>query len=257
MKLLIVIPLIILSVYCSKSAEFTDFQKQYDKIFHQEIYIDKDQKSLLVYVEEIPEIEKFSGIINPNIQNIDYLYTHFMNKDVSHIVNEPDSLNRHKKLIYLLKNDSLFNSLMYEYFSVMLNSNNYKKDTFSISFTMNIASKFFYLHGLDKNKNYMAHICIGVNAIKITEPQRYPLLEAFVYSYIMNNIYNEDLPLMQMMTDNIKKIYAFNLGENDNENILRAQGILFYMMYSNENLRKAIIDEYSKQKDLLPFVIKL
>lgn len=61
------------------------------------------------------------------------------------------------------------------------------------------------------------------------------------------NIYEEFINV-------VKELYLVNLGIDDNENLLRAQGATFMLMRNNENLRKMLKADYENQKEFLPFV---
>jgi hypothetical protein len=62
------------------------------------------------------------------------------------------------------------------------------------------------------------------------------------------NIYEEFINV-------VKELYLVNLGIDDNENLLRAQGATFMLMRNNENLRKMLKADYENQKEFLPFVV--
>ena len=62
------------------------------------------------------------------------------------------------------------------------------------------------------------------------------------------NMYNE-------FVKGIKELYKVNLGTNNEEKLLRAQGAIFLLMRNNEVLKRMLKAEYDNQKEYLPFVL--
>ena len=53
----------------------------------------------------------------------------------------------------------------------------------------------------------------------------------------------------------IRELYKINLGVDNNERLLRAQGALFFIIRNNGVVREMLLSEYEKRKEILPFVI--
>ena len=53
----------------------------------------------------------------------------------------------------------------------------------------------------------------------------------------------------------IKELNTINLGIEEGEKLLRAQGAMFVIMKNNDKLRKMLQVEYEKQKEYLPFIL--
>lgn len=244
--------LIYTSAYC---LDFDSIKKNYPNIFKGELLEIENRKLFLVSVMELDSANELSSIINSNNNVIDYLFTHFVSYNYDQLKEVADSNKRNELLVNGLLDDTVFTKNMYSYFSPYFDTKSNKKDTFSLDRAAQIASKFFYITNITEDGHFNVKICIGINGIAMTEPKRYPLLEAFVYSFIMENLDNEQFSLKQEMIENIQKI-TLHLGNDKSDATLRAQGILFYLMYRNEKLRNTLFNEFERQKEYLPFVIK-
>lgn len=70
---------------------------------------------------------------------------------------------------------------------------------------------------------------------------------------VFKNLSSEQYHLYEDFANFVRAIYTFNLGTENNEKLLRAQGALFMAMRKNSKLKEMLIDEYSEKKDFLPF----
>lgn len=55
----------------------------------------------------------------------------------------------------------------------------------------------------------------------------------------------------------MEELYEINLGIENNDRLLRAQGALYMFMRNNEVLKELLLFEYENKKEYLPFVLKL
>jgi len=105
-------------------------------------------------------------------------------------------------------------------------------------------------------KVYVGKVCAGLNDIETTEKARNPFIEAFCFSSISKHYNSEEFSMYNEFVNAIKELYNVNLGIDNDEKLLRAQGAMYFLMRANENLRKMLASEYHRNKELLPFVIK-
>jgi len=196
------------------------------------------------------------NLVNNNIQYIDYLLTHFSDgKMYSELVSIEDSVEMQIKFSEKLANDSLFNALMTEFADKTINKK-LEKDSIDIDYLINLAVKYFAILSINKDGHFSTRICTGFNLIKETEPERNPLVEAFVFSSVFKNLNSEKYNLYVDFVGFVRNIYKLNLGTANNERLLRAQGALFMAMRENSKLREMLIDEYNNKKEFLPFELE-
>ena len=99
-----------------------------------------------------------------------------------------------------------------------------------------------------------AQICGGLNAIEKTEAKREPFLEAFSFSSIQKNmLQGGDFNIYEEFINVVKELYLVNLGIDDNENLLRAQGATFMLMRNMKTLEKMLKADYENQKRVFTF----
>ena len=154
-----------------------------------------------------------------------------------------------------LKEDTSFNSVMTDLISKTVEKTK-MKDTVSMDKLLDIAVKFFGIIEFGDNGKYTGKFCIGDNFIKKTEKVRKPQIEAFCYSAISSNYQEGPYNLQKEFAINRKELRSINLGIDNDERLLRAQGAMFFLMKNNENLKKMLISEYEKNKENLPFILK-
>ena len=153
-----------------------------------------------------------------------------------------------------LKKDSLFNSTMNELVNKTID-NKIPKDSLNMNQLLNIAVKYFSINKLTKEGNYAGKVCAGFNSIGSTEKIRKPFVEAFCFSSIFNNYISEEFNMYEEFVNAIKELNTINLGIEEEEKLLRAQGAMFLIMKNNNKLRKMLQVEYEKQKEYLPFIL--
>ena len=185
----------------------------------------------------------------------DYLLTNFSsNSNDKSLLQINDSLSLRKNYFEGLKKDSLFNSTMNELVNKTIDKK-IPKDSLNMNQLLNIAVKYFSINKLTKEGDYAGKVCAGFNSIKSTEKIRRPFVEAFCFSSIFNNYISEEFSMYEEFVNAIKELYTINLGVEEEEKLLRAQGAMFLIMKNNNKLRKMLQVEYEKQKEYLPFIL--
>lgn len=197
----------------------------------------------------------FSDLVNNNIQFVDYLLVNFFkHQNYQNHLKLTDSIALQKAFIEDLKKDTLFNALMKEWVSKTLDKTKLK-DTITMKNMLNSAVKFFSVNKIKDGKYYVGKVCVGINDITKTEPERKPFLEAFCFQTIFSH-YETEFNLHEEFKKCMKELYTINLGVDENERLLRAQGAMYMLMKNNQNLKDALKTEYEKNKEYLPFVLK-
>lgn len=185
---------------------------------------------------------------------MDYLLTHFTIKDnYQQLLKAEDSLQLRRQFLVDLKNDSLFTQVMSELVGKAVDKQ-LAKDTVAMDDLLSVAVKFFNIRKINEKGHYSVKVCTGRNEIKSTEKERKPFVEAFAFTSIMEH-YRGEYDLYGEFVQVVKKIYKVNLGIDEDERLLRAQGAMFLLMRENEALRKMLISEYEANKKDLPFIL--
>jgi tricorn protease-like protein len=73
---------------------------------------------------------------------------------------------------------------------------------------------------------------------------------------IFSNFQSEENVVYDELVSGVKDVYKLNLGTDENEKLLRAQGAMYMYMRHNEKLKDLLIGEYMKREQNLTFVLK-
>jgi hypothetical protein len=253
---LIIITGIILacSVYAQQSNDITTY---YNEMFSIEKKLNNERAYLLVNINDLSGNSKLASLINNNKKYLDYLLTHFsgytQQKDLYEIDNENQLQDA---FIEYLKNNKNFNKLMQDFVSNTVNTKRHITDTVTMDEMLDVAVKFFYIKGITKEGYYNAQICIGINGIKETLEDRIPHLEAFCFSVIFSNFQSDENIVYDELVNGVTDVYNLNLGVDEGEKLLRAQGAMYMYMRHNEKLKNLLFTEYNKRKQELPFILE-
>ncbi|MDD4002456.1 MAG: hypothetical protein PHU35_06665 [Bacteroidales bacterium] len=232
-----------------------DFTKYYEDFISIDRLTDNEKDFLTKQVVETNKKSCVSELINNNIMFFDYLLTNFSsNSNDKNLLQINDSLSLRKNYFEGLKNDSLFNSIMNELMSKTFDKT-ISKDSLNMNQLLNIAVKYFSINRLSKEGYYVGKVCAGFNSIGSTEKIRKPFVEAFCFSSIFKHYISEEFNMYEEFVNAIKELNTINLGIEEGEKLLRAQGAMFVIMKNNDKLRKMLQVEYEKQKEYLPFIL--
>jgi hypothetical protein len=240
---------------CSIAQTNCDIKEHYEDF----IFVRKENYNgkvfLIVMNKETDKKNCFTNIVNNKLY-IDYLlknYSTAPNYDDYDKIQ--DSITLQKEFIKNLKEDTTFNSVMTDLISKTAEKSK-MKDSISMNKLLDIAVKFFAIYKLNDQGRYIGKVCVGMNLIKQTEKVKMPQVEAFCFTAIFNNYQGEVFDLHNEFVNAMKELYKINLGTDNNEKLLRAQGAMFFLMRNNEILKKVLISEYEKNKENLPFILK-
>lgn len=232
-----------------------DITKHYEDFISIDRITHNEKDFLTKQVVETNKKSCVSELINNNIMFFDYLLTNFSsNSNDKNLLQINDSLSLRKNYFEGLKNDSLFNSIMNELMSKTFDKT-ISKDSLNMNQLLNIAVKYFSINRLSKEGYYVGKVCAGFNSIGSTEKIRKPFVEAFCFSSIFKHYINEEFNMYEEFVNAIKELNTINLGIEEGEKLLRAQGAMFVIMKNNDKLRKMLQVEYEKQKEYLPFIL--
>lgn len=199
------------------------------------------------------------GCMEPLVQNssafIDYLLTNFSSrsKDQS-LLQIEDSLSLRKAYFASLRNDSLFNSTMADLVGKTINGS-LAKDSVSMDQLLDVAVKYFSIIRITPEGYYVGKVCAGINGIKSTMVRRKPFVEAFAFASILKHYNDDEYSMYEAFAQAIKDLYTVDLGVDQADRLLRAQGGMYLLMKNNVQLRDMLLMEYGKQTEFLPFVL--
>lgn len=186
---------------------------------------------------------------------IGYVYTNFIdesNKKGQIIDSKIDKETVFKTYRERLKKDTLFVNPLQR-----ISDNSAKaiqdKPSYDFDKIMDVAVKFIKIIDSDKEGSYVLKVCVGVNDLDKTQTERYADIEAFCFMTILYAYLNEERPLKDEIENEFYKVTDINMGIDKEERILRAQGALIVLMHQNQALKKALIEEYETNKEILPF----
>ena len=232
-------------------------ENEYDKIFKIEKKKYGEREYLLITVNKIDSTTCFSDLVNNNGQYIEYLRRHFSDdSNYEKLIAITDTVELQKQYIKTLENDSLFNEVMHKLTEKITDESNYIPDTVSMDELLDIAVKYFSIIKINEKGYYAGKVCTGINGLEQTEKDRKPHIEAFCFTTIVKNYQGEKYNMYNEFVKGIKELYKINLGIENDDRLLRAQGAMYMIMRNNEKLKELLRSEYENKKHYLPFVLK-
>jgi hypothetical protein len=256
-RLLLILTIGLISVN-SFSQNECKIEEQYQNIFKIEKKKYKEREYLIKTVNILDSNSCFSDLINNNGQYIDYLRTNFAdNSNYKELMEITDTIELQNEFIKALESDSTFNNAMNKLTEKITDESQFIPDTVSMDKLLNIAVKFFSIINITKEGYYSGKVCTGINGLEQTEKERKPQIEAFCFTTIMNNYQGEQFNMYNEFVKGIKELYKINLGIENDDRLLRAQGAMYMFMRNNDKLRELLIIEYENKIEYLPFVLKI
>jgi hypothetical protein len=193
----------------------------------------------------------YSGLVSTDARFLDFLVTNYRARTIMKDLGEmPDTVAMNSEFHQRLASDGLFMEVMSGWVARSLDQT-IPKDTVSFDGLLNVAVKFFSLTRVTPDGGYSGFICVGKNDIKKTQVRPEPYVEAFCFSAIFEHAKEMQLAFRNAMMQ-VKKV---DLGNDDAEKLLRAQGATFLLMHNSEQLRNVLRGEYERRKEFLPFVL--
>jgi len=207
-----------------------------------------------IQIKEVESSFAHASSINGQPSFWDFILVNYTERlDYDALAQIKDTVVVQQKVIQHLEQDKPFGLLLQTY-EAKVWSHTQAKDTVSMNDILNVAVKFFNLTGVTP-AGYSSRICVGINALKYTEKKRSPYLEAFAFDAIINNLNSETYPFYDDFVRSVHQVYKLNLGIDEQEQLLRAQGALFIQMLQSAALQKLLQEEYERKKEILPFYL--
>lgn len=246
-----------LVLIASHGLQSQDFSDQYSKIFRAEKMQYGERSFLMVKTQLLLQDEAYAELVNPLQVYLDYLRTHFTGAlDHEALMALEDSTLLQSRYIEFLQQDSLFQATLAPWMA-HYQGTDVAKDSLSMDQLLNVAVKYFTINRITPEGYYSGKVCAGINGIQTTLSKRQPHVEAFCFQAIRNNMQSEEFPLYDEFVKGIRKLYQVELGQDPDEKLLRAQGVMYFYMRNNAVLQDLLRKEYEAKKELLPFALKL
>jgi hypothetical protein len=229
----------------------------YGLIFNAFRYVDGERSIVLTNVDSLPENHCLAPLVNANQMYLDYFLKNCSHLDFEALqVVVKDSTKLQKAFIKQLNKDEEFNQLLNTFSARFLNPSLPPTETFSMDKVLDVAVKFFNINKITPEGYYSGKVCVGINGIKSTQKERSLQLEAFCFAAVFEGYQSPEFNLQGEFVKAIKELYKLQLGVDEKERLLRAQGGMFFLRRNNAQLRAALLHEYELRKAYLPFEIK-
>ena len=170
----------------------------------------------------------------------------------------PDTLKMTNIYRKSIENDSKFKSYFMK-LSQPLNKQAKKKESFTKSEIMDIASKFFYSDKVQADTTIFLHICIGINGQEINANKDYTILEAICFEAIFEKMFESKGSATQYM-DNFSESVQKHSKENRNlakvnleTYLLKIRHEVYTDMKNDKSLQETLFSFFDRNKSNLPF----
>jgi hypothetical protein len=229
---------------------------KYPALFKTFIY----QEHIFEWVAEQPENDIFSDLTRENVLYLDYILTNYTSFDRKKIaVFKRDSTQLIQAFREELKQDTGFNRNMLQLSYWYLKSKNINVADYQSPRTelttdqlINIATRFFFATKIQPDNNVGWKVCIGQNAYADDKRNStYPLIEAFCFMVIMDNI--ENAQYYQQFKEYGTKISQQTKYLPESERLIAARESMYKEMAGNSTLKNALLNAYRNKADMLSF----
>lgn len=228
----------------------------YSSLFEIEVFDSEEmeKKILLTRVAKVNDSLCYAQAVNTMPSFFNYLKNNYSDHSLyTEIDLNADSATIQKAFETQLNKDAKLTGRLNEYFAKAHGRS--KKDEVLYEEILDIAVKFFSIQAINDKGYYEGKVCVGINLLESTAPKPKPFLEAFAFSAIMYDIQNLQPNLMDEFKNQMKVLYDLNLGLNEEERLLRAQGAMFMLMKNNTRLNAMLATHYAQNINWLPFTI--
>ena len=171
----------------------------------------------------------------------------------------PDTLKMTMIYQQNIENDTKIKTYFLKLANPLIHSES-KKEIYSTSEMMTIASKFFYCESVKPDTTIGLHVCIGINGQESSKVKDYTLLEAICFESIFEKMFDRQntpkyLDDFSSVVKKNSKIYK-NVSITGLDNFLvKVRTETYKEMENNESLKSTLLSFIDKNKDNLPFQI--
>lgn len=194
----------------------------------------------------------YSEKYNENLNLVNYIITHKVNNLIK-TCNKEESQDSIKSIIMTKLN---FNVIIKENIEKLFYMVDYQQDTITIDEVMDIASYYFFVMRVNKDKSLYATICTGNNGLPNHREDIDLIKSGFIFSNLFENIRDTKYNLFSDFSKLISNYNKMYLELDDNDRINKIQKEIFIKMQDDENLKSMYIDKI-KQLSYSPYFLKL
>jgi hypothetical protein len=197
--------------------------------------------------------DKVSVFIKRHSGRFDYLTFELLDSISSDDVHK----SANNRLCSLLSNDDFYKHFLL--LTPAMKGSEYPATRFTIKEMMLVASRFFYVHSLNKKDTTLnAHVCAGFNGQKELKEKDYTVLAAFCFEGIFKNLYKKNFTPWANFTEKITKYSAYEKTKFANyESYVQNVRQLCYNDYEkDEILQRTLLNYYQKNKNNIGFIIE-
>lgn len=248
----------------------SQFVEDYSKLFQVTVEKNKEYSFVLIFPNnKLDTSDVFSDLTNNNTLYLDYIlenYSSFERSKLDDYKNDPERLKG--VFIEELKKDSYFqknvNPLLYWYLSSKQrlgsgkNIGLLKKEKISKEQLFTTASKFFHAVMVKPDSSVYFKVCVGLNGFKgkpVTS-ESHPLVEAFCFMTVMDFAQKDGVNYYRDFKLNVKKISKEYLALSSEQRLTLIREKMYQIMGNNEDLRKILLSEYERKKNMLSFELE-
>lgn len=242
-----------------------DIQAEYRNIFRAHVQKYNGREYVQKEIIELPAEHFLSGLVNQNKLYINYILTNYCEVDYKQLNNlKGDTVQLSEYYINSLVQDKTFNKYFLEAVNCFLGSKNKKIDDYvssdklkiSADSLITIASKFFFATKIKDDGFVLWHVCVGFNGYQNQNKQTMiPLIEAFSFMTVFNNLDNENFNFMLDFNNNKKNLEKESANFNNEEKLNYTRNNMYALMSKSESLKRLLIQEYQKKENILNFKI--
>lgn len=240
-------------------------KKEYASIFITKVFHHEDQTFVATTINTLPKNHQLAEFVNNNSLYLDYLLSNYarLNRDTL-IVLAKDTVVLQNYFVNTLKSDSTFTNYFLEAVNCYLNSigkkiKNYKpqaKLKLTTDSIVTIGSRFFYANALNERGGAKWNICVGKNGYHNNKKNLMaPLIEAFCFMTIMNDVSAEEFKILPEFKTNIKKVQDIATDKIGNDKLEFYRENMYLEMKQNEKLKNLLLEKYKSKKSMLNFEI--
>lgn len=130
------------------------------------------------------------------------------------------------------------------------------KPRVALAAAQRLAARFFYPDEVDSAGVLTGAICTTNNGLQDVEQPRNLMVEAFLFGLIRQRIREPASPILAAYDRAMRAANQLGLSTDPAVRVARAQGLMWGVMAEDPALREAIVSEYARSKEWLPFTIE-
>lgn len=256
--------LAILAVQISGAPNLTveDVKAEYPQIFSIQRHTYGEKVYLSFDTDTLPTAHPLAGLVNDKHHFLLYLVEHGAGIEVKDLsAHARDSVELRTYFLERLRNSARFDTLFLPIVDRYLRSRGgdlvgYEpppRKQVALEDLMRVAVRFFYPDAVLPDGTIQSHICVGINGLRDFPGGRDPLLEAFGYSAIFQDLLRPRFNVEEEYDVVRREMNELGLSTDPEVRLARAQGFMWGRMMQSERLRDVLRAEYRRLRDVLPF----